>query len=760
MIPYYLREIPGNKFNSSEETPVFWHHANPKTGLFAFMYGLGGIIDGEEALNITSSICRHIEQRTDTKQENTGLLQELIRDAEERLLIGGGRRDRFPGLKAMLDIVWIGEKNKGYFVKVGTGKIYSLHNDGRIFSIEDGNPPSLGLGKDVSVKVQNLSDYKGILLAPPDLFRRVTDSEVIKILQRNSGRQPLENLMELEKKIFEPELALLDRYFPKELAEMLRLYGKDSFIPEEKEMLAGVVAAVSAQTPELSQRILSDLGVGHISLLYIDLGDTEGKEKMRLQAESTERIGLILNLEGEKSLAIIAQTMAEAGEKVARQEAAAVKKRLINLERLQEKIYSSLGLGELENTEEVVLKEIEYSNRREKELNERLSETEAREQRTKDLLKGKETELQTALSQYAQLEGKHRRLAGDYGSLQKHNDTIRKKYEAMLVASRKEKAQAEGELKEGRDYVSTLEGKVRKITAMAETLASAIGLAEFDEKEIDGLEEKASQKLSEERQRYARVVEVLKDETHQREAYQVESCRLEKAIVDIANKLRCVTLEKETLERVIHAKDDDFEKLLRKHQSMQEEYDQVSAVSSAHEELAKEAAGRGKKIAELLADYAQLEENNRKLQEQVRQASNLIISSTQEGNEYLGRAKTLEEKLQDLTKTALRQGTVINGLKEQVEANERVRLEYQHLYEAGMEEIASLRLQIEEYRPKEQGRGRRISEAVQSVGIGEAIEEKIRGERAAQKEESRVIIFSEESLQRIRAIADKYRVRK
>jgi len=155
-----------------------------------------------------------------------------------------------------------------------------------------------------------------------------------------------------------------------------------------------------------------------------------------------------------------------------------------------------------------------------------------------------------------------------------------------------------------------------------------------------------------------------------------------------------------------------------------------------------------------------LEENNRKLQEQVRQASNLIISSTQEGKGYLDRAKTLEEKLQDLTKTALRQGTVINGLKEQVEANERVRLEYQHLYEAGMEEIASLRLQIEEYRPKEQGRGRRISEAVQSVGIGEAIEEKIRGERAAQKEESRVIIFSEESLQRIRAIADKYRVRK
>ena len=142
------------------------------------------------------------------------------------------------------------------------------------------------------------------------------------------------------------------------------------------------------------------------------------------------------------------------------------------------------------------------------------------------------------------------------------------------------------------------------------------------------------------------------------------------------------------------------------------------------------------------------------------EASGQIIRLHQDGEGYVERAKTAEERLRNLTEDAIRQGTVINGLNELAQANEQVRLEYQHLYEAGMEEIASLRLQIEEYRPKEQGRGRRISEAVQSVGIGEAIEEKIRGERAAQKEESRVIIFSEESLQRIRAIADKYRVRK
>jgi len=759
MIPYYLREIPGNKFNSSEETPVFWHHVNPEIGLFAFMYGLGGIIDGEEALNITSSICRHIEQRTDTKKD-TDLLQELIRDAEDRLLIGGGRRDRFPGLKAMLDVVWIGEKNKGYFVKVGAGKVYSLHNDGRVFSIDDDNPPSLGLGKDVSVKVQNLSDYKGILLAPQDLFRRVTEAEVIKILQRNSGRQPLEKLMELEKKIFEPELALLNKYSREDLIGILRQYGKDSFIPEEEDMLAGVVATVSSQTKELRERIFSDLGVGHISLLYIDLGDTEGRERMRLQTESTERIRLILNLEGAKSSAVIAQTMAEAGEKVARQEIAVFKRRIDKIERLQQTIYSALGLDELENHDEVVLKAIEYSTRRETELNKCLAEIEAREQGTKDLLEGREVELQTALSQYAQLEGKHQRLAGDYGSLQKHLTTLREHYEARLAISGKEKVQAEGELKEGREYASVLEGKVRKITDIVETLVSLIGLAEFNDRQIEGLEEKAHEKLGEERQRYARVVDVLKDETHQREAYQAESCRLERAIAGMANKLMCVTLEKEALERVIHSKDDDFERLLGEYQSMQKEYEQASVVRSAFDGLEDEARGRGKKIAELLADYTQLGEENEKLRGQVEEASGQIIRLHQDGEGYVERAKTAEERLRNLTEDAIRQGTVINGLNELAQANEQVRLEYQHLYEAGMEEIASLRLQLEEYQSKEQDKERRISNVVQSVRIEEITEEKIGEARAVQNEESPVIIFSKESLQRIRAIADKYRVRK
>lgn len=760
MINYYLQEIPGNKFNSSEDTPIFWHHANPKIGLFAFMYGLGGIIDGEEALNITSSLCRHIEQRTDVKQEKTAFLQELIKDAEERLLIGGGRRDRFPGLKAMLDIVWIGEKNKGYFVKVGAGKVYSLHNDGRIFSIGDDNPASLGLGKDVSVKVQNLSDYKGILLAPPDLFRRVTDSEAIKILQRNSGRQPLEKLLELEKKIFEPELALLDRYSPEELKGMLRLYGRDSFIPEEKEMLAGVVATVSSQTPELRERILSDLGVGHISLLYIDLGDTEGKEKMRLQAESTERIKLILDLEGAKSSAVAAQIIAEAGEKVARKETAAFKKQVEGLERLQQSIYSALGLDEVENPEEVVLTAIGHAKRRETELKKKLTDFEKQGQEVQSWLDAKGNELQMALDQYAKLEEEHQLLDRDYDSLQRHNIAVREKYEVMLAVSSKEKEHLDGELTEGREYSSILEGKVQRLTGVLETLVSAIGLAEFNSEQTEGLEEKAHEKLGEERQRYARVMDVLKDETHQREAYQAESCRLERVMVDIANKLMCVTLEKEALERGIHSKDDDFEKLLGEYQSMQREYEQILAVSSAHEELTEEAAGRGKKIAELLADYTQLEEDNKKLKGQVEEASGQIIRLHVDGEEYIERTRTAEERLRNLTEDAIRQGTVINGLRELVEASERWRLEYQRLHEENMEEIAGLRLQIEEYQSKEQDWERRLSEAVQSVRTETVIGETMGTEQGVRKEESQIITFSEESLQRIRAIADKYRVRK
>lgn len=715
MIPYYLREIPGNEFNSSEETPVFWHHASPEIGLFAFIYGLGGIIDGEEALNITSSICRHIEQRTDVKQEKTAFLQELIGDAEERLLIGGGRRDRSPGLKAMLDIVWIGEKNKGYFVKVGAGKIYSLHNDGRVFAVEDDNPASLGLGKDVSVKVQNLSDYKGILLAPPDLFRRVTDSEAIKIFQRNSGRQPLEKLLELEKKIFEPELALLDRYSPEELIGMLRQYGKDSFIPEEEEMLVGVVATVSAQTPELRKRILSDLGIGHISLLYIDLEDTEGKARVNLQAESTERMERIVSLEGEKSAAAAAKLTAEARERTIGQEAEAVKRRADRLECLQQKIYSALRLEEVENPEEVVLNAIDYAKKREAGLEEQLREAEERMREIKSILGQEKGELKDIFDKYLLLEGKHQRLAGDYSSLQKHNDSIREHYEAMLAASRKEKEQAEGELNEGREYSSALEGKIRKITGVVEALVSAIGLAEFNSDQIEGLEEKADEKLGEERQRYARLVDVLRKETAEKEAYQLTAGQLT---------------------------------------------EKISTLTSAYDGLVDEAEGRGKKIAELLADYAQLGEENEKLKGQVEEASGQIIRLHADGEGYIERARTAEERLRKLTEDAIRQGTVLNGLKELVEASEKGRLEYQRLHEDSMEEIIGLRLKIEEYQSKEQDWERRLSEAMQSVRTEIVTEETGGKGREVQREESQIIMFSEESLQRIRAIADRYRVRK
>ncbi len=760
MIPYYLKEIPGNQFNSSQETPVFWHHANPEIGLFAFIYGLGGIIDGESALNITADVCRQIEQRTDLKQGKEVFLNGLLNDVEERLLIGGGRRDRPQGLKSMLDLVWLGEKEKAYIVKVGNGKIYALHNDGRVFSIEEDNPPSFGLGEDVSIKIQNLSDYKGILLAPQYLFRRVTDSEAIKILQRNSGRQPLEKLLELEKKIFEPELALLDRYSPKELIEMLRQYGKDSFIPEEKEMLAGVVATVSSQTPELRERILSDLGVGHISLLYIDLGDTEGKAKMRLQAESTERIKFILDLEGAKSSAVAAQTIAEAGEEVARKETAAFKRRVDGLERLQQSIYSALGLDEVENPEEVVLTAIGHAKGREMELKRNLTDLEKQGQEAQSRLDAKENELQIALSQYSQLEGKHQRLSEDYRSLKRHNAATREHYEAMLAVSSKEKEHLGGELTEGREYSSALEGKVQRLTGVIETLVSAIGLVEFNSAQIDGLEEKAHEKLGEERQRFARVVEVLKEETKQKEAYQTESCRLERAMADIANKLMCVTLEKEALERMIHSKDDDFEKLLGEYQSMQREYEQTLAVSSVHEELTKEAVGRGKKIAELLVDYTQLEEENEKLKGQVEEASGQIIRLHIDGEGYIERARTAEERLRKLTEDAINQGTVINGLKELAEASERWRLEYQRLHEENMGEMVGLRLRIEEYQSKEQDWERRLSESVQSVGTKAMFEGEVETGKDVQREESLVIMFSEESLQRIRAIADKYRVRK
>ena len=160
----------------------------------------------------------------------------------------------------------------------------------------------------------------------------------------------------------------------------------------------------------------------------------------------------------------------------------------------------------------------------------------------------------------------------------------------------------------------------------------------------------------------------------------------------------------------------------------------------------------------MLADYTQLGEENEKLKGQVEEASDQIIRLHTDGEGYIERARTAEERLRKLTEDAIRQGTIINGLKELVEASEKGRFEYQRLHEESMEAMIGLRLKIEEYQSKEQDWERRVSEIMHPVRetvIGEEMEK-----RRMQKEESSVIIFSEESLQRIRAIADKYRVRK